>query len=647
MSQFPLARILDFISQVIPFDHLDEEELQRVVGKMEIAYYPRGAVIIEAGGPSADQLFIIHGGSVKITVISPAEEELLVDVRGEGDIFGAVSLLSSRQALFTVTAQEDLLVFLLPASDFRGLVRDHPVFQRHFQYSLARNIQAVFKGGSSPVSAGSEGVGPFKQMAVQMRSRVADLMGVRVLTCRPDASIRQATQAMTVRGVGSIVVVGDDGRPLGLVTDTDLRTRVLAAGVDSDQRVDRIMSQPPLTISVQAFAFEAMLEMTRHGVHHLVATEGERMVGVISDHDIKVIIGGSPVGLVREIENIGSLEELARIPSRLTRVLEMLVGLNSSSEYMMSLLSEFVDRLIIKIGDFSENKMVEEGLGPWPASYCWLSLGRAGREEQAPPLYQNFALVYSDVPREREGVVREWFLGFSRRVAERLAQLGLEPRPFQLIKNGAVHCRSASEWRTTFANWIRGQVPGHWEEKGAALDFRPVLGESAFIVSLRNAIFETLDQYPAFLREMAEAAGAFRPPLGFLRKSVVERDGQYSEHWDLNMQGLRPIIAAVRVLALEHKTSATNTMERLADAARKMFLDKRLEDDLREAFSFMTLLRISRYLQARNSEVEFSDLVAPSELNTLQRKMLKDSFAVIDEFQTGLRRRPAVAGAGA
>ena len=647
MSQFPLARILDFVSHVIPFDHLTENELERIVEKMEIAYYPRGAVIIEAGGPPADQLFIIHSGSVKVSIISSTEEELLVDVRGDGDIFGAVSLLSSKQALFTVTAQEDLLVFLLPAPEFRRLVSDYPVFQRHFQYSLARNIQAVSRGDVASTPDRFEGRGPFKQMAVQMRSRVADLMGFKVLTCRPDSSIRDAARAMTNRGVGSIVVVGDDGRPLGLVTDTDLRTRVLASGLDSGQRVEQVMSRPPLTVSSQAFAFEAMLEMTRHGVHHLVATEGERMVGVISDHDIKIVIGSSPVGLVRAIENVDAFDDLARIPPRMIRVLEMLVGLDSSAEYMMDLLSEFVDRLIIKLIDFAENRMVEDGLGPSPASYCWLSMGRSGREEQAPPLHQDYALVYSDVPKEREGVVREWFLGFSRRMSESLALFGLNPRPFRLRDNGAVHCRSASEWRNAFLNWINSGQENQWEGIGLAFDFRPVRGESGFSASLRKSIFEAVERRPGFLEGMAQAVAIQKTPLSFLRKFVVERDGVYSDFWNLDENGLKPITTAVRVLALGQKTSETNTMERLADAARKLAWDKRLEDDLREAFSFLTLLRVSRFIEARNSGIEFSDLVSPAELNTLQRKMLKDSFTVIEELQTTLLRQSLGKDSGA
>ena len=63
---------------------------------------------------------------------------------------------------------------------------------------------------------------------------------------------------------------------------------------------------------------------------------------------------------------------------------------------------------------------------------------------------------------------------------------------------------------------------------------------------------------------------------------------------------------------------------------------------MREAFNFITLLRVTRFIEARNSGCDFSDLVSPVELNTLQRKMLKDSFAVIEKLQSTLLKQSLV-----
>ena len=648
MGQFPLARILDFVAKVFPFDTLEQDELERIIKLMEIAYFPRGKAIIEAGGDPAGHLFIIHSGSVKISVkISvPAgpEEEFLVDIRGEGDMFGAVSLLQSRKALFTVTAQEDLLAFLLPADEFRRLVEDKPVFHRHFSMSLARNLRAVYESADG-FAGGRSGHDSLKDMAAQMRGRVGDLMSSDVLTCPPGVSIREAARKMTRRGVGSVVVTDFTGRPLGLVTDTDLRVRVLAEAISPETPVSEIMSQPPLSISPQAYAFEAILDMTRLGVHHLLVTEGERMTGVISDHDINVVTGSTPVGLAREIDKVASLEELTRVPGHIRRVLEMLLNLGSSAEYMMDLLSEFVDRLYLKLFALSEDRMEAEGLGRAPTGYCWMALGRAGRREQAPPVQQEHALVYSDVPEPREGVVREWFIGFARRVEEGAMLCQLPSRTISSPANGAGWCRSASAWRQTYLDWVRNPATLPSSDLGHVFDFRPVQGESAFAVSLRESMAEAVMENQAFLGSLARSATAVKPPLGFLRQHVVGHDGSFSDWLNLEEQGLRLVASAVRVLSMEHGLTETNTLSRLRETAGRMSLGKRLEDDLREVFSFMTVLDVSHYLETSSPEKDGDRLLNPNRLATMQLRMLKQGFKVIAEFQDLVVERYS-AGAG-
>ena len=247
-----------------------------------------------------------------------------------------MSLLHSLTAIFNVTAHEDLLTFLLPGAEFKKLVETHTEFRNHFKYSLAQYIRASREPAPVNKNLGT-GVDTFGEIASQMRGRVSDLMSAQVLTCSPDASIQEAAREMTRRKVGSIVVTNGNNEAVGLVTDTDLRVRVVAKGLSPEASVEHIMSRPPLSISPGAYAFEAMFEMTRYGVHHLLVGEGGRLQGVVSDHDIKMITGSTPVGLARNIEKVESLEEMDRFPERIRRVLESLLNMGSSAEYMMDL----------------------------------------------------------------------------------------------------------------------------------------------------------------------------------------------------------------------------------------------------------------------------------------------------------------------
>ncbi len=640
MSDFPLARILDFLCTVVPFDTLGGDELGRLVARMEIAYYPRGATILEAGGEPAETLFVIHSGSVKVTVPDPELGEILVDVRGEGDTFGSVSLLQGLKALFTVKAQEDLLAFLLPAKEFKRLVEEKPSFQRHFSFSLSRNIQAV-RRSADPHLSQMTGTESLKEMAAQMRSLVMDLMNRNVVTCAPGHSIREAATRMRERGVGSIIVVNGGGEPVGLITDTDLRNRVVAPGLDTSAPVEQVMSRPIMTISPQAYAFEAMLRMTRHGTHHLVATEGGHMVGVLSDHDIKVLTGTTPVGLAREIEKIGSLDELPRLPGRILRVLEMLLRLGSTAYYMMDVLSEFNDRVVIKVLELCEKHLAEQDMGPAPANYIWLAVADPGRREQAPPLRQDHVLVYSDLPADAPPEASKWFLALGQAAVEALARCGLCGRLGDIKGDDPRWCRSASDWRRVFAGWAAEPTPQTLSQVDVLYDFRPVMGQGAYTDELRRHATTAVAANRRFLHQLARLAYARQPPLGFLREKVVERDGSYNERLNLEQQVLRPMVEGARVLALDMGIKETNTMERLAGAGQDGLISERLSADLRAAFSFVTVLRISRFLEARSGGAigGSEEFLAPDSLNRVQRGMLKDSFTVLAQLQEQIVKR--------
>lgn len=604
---------------------------------MQLAYHPRGLAIIQAGGPPAEYLYIIHSGSARVSLPTESGEDNLVDMRGEGEVFGSVSLLHSLTAIFNVTAHEDLLTFLLPGDEFKKLVETHAEFRNHFQYSLAQYIRASREPAAVAKGQGT-GVETFKEIASQMRGRVSDLMSVQVLTCSPEASIREVAREMTRRKVGSIVVTNGNDEAVGLVTDTDLRVRVVAAGLNLEEPVESIMSRPPLTISPGAYAFEAMFEMTRYGVHHLLVGDEGRLEGVVSDHDIKMITGSTPVGLARNIDKVQSFEEMDRFPERIRRVLESLLNMGSSAEYMMDLLNEFMDRLFLRLFELCETAMIEDGLGPAPTQYSWLTLGRAGRKEQAPPFRQDYGLVYADVSKERVGQVREWFIGFARRLGDAMKRWGFDVRPYQNLGIGSEWCRSATEWRNTYDSWVRDPGSAGNGNFGRIFDLRAIQGESGFVRDLREVLWEGIKRNQNIMTFLAQDAAGRKPPLCFFRNTVMDRGGGSSEWLELEQQGIDPLVASIRILALEAHVAETNTLGRLKQAAEILKINAQLEDDLHEAFSYMTILMVSRYLET-SSPSETMWRLAPSLLTASQRKILKDCFAVIETFRKLIARR--------
>ncbi len=633
MNDFPLPRILDFIQKVSPFDTLDDEERSRVVARMEIAYYPRGEVLIRRGDNPPEYLYIIQVGSARITISDGSDEEVLVDVRGEGDVFGSLNILESKAALLDVTADEDMIVYLLPAEVLKNLVESHPAFKQYFRFSLfslARDIKNVYQSDDSRFSQ-MTGIKTLNLDMFLVGKHVADLMATDVLTCTAARSVQFAARQMTRRGAGSIVINDDSGVPLGILTDSDLRKKVVAEGSPLDVSVAEIMSHPLYTINAGAFAFDALLDMSRYGVRHLLVMENDRLTGIISDHDFQMETGSSPVGVIGDIDKSQSVDELVGMHSKVDRVLEMLLRQGGSVKRMVELVTELNDRVTRKLLFLIEGEMKDEGLGAPPSPYTWMALGSEGRREQTLLTDQDNALFFAAVPEQNEEEVKAWFLKFSKRVVDGLVRYGFPPCPGGIMASNPRWCQSESRWLKTFLDWINEPEPFTLRMATIFFDFRPIYEGADFLNTFRPQLSKAIQGNPHFLRSLAKN-GLYNAPLGFLRQFVVEKSGEHKNKLNLKVRGLVPIVDAARVMALDLGVETTNTLERLAEVHRMGILDTQLHNDLREAYNFINLLRISRHLEARARGHEPDNFVDPVELNSLQRKMLKESFAVINRL---------------
>jgi CBS domain-containing protein len=312
-----------------------------------------------------------------------------------------------------------------------------------------------------------------------------------------------------------------------------------------------------------------------------------------------------------------------------------------SAEYLMDLFSEITDRMTIKLFGVVEGDMAADGLGAPPADYCWLSLAEAGRREQVPPLYQNHALIYSQAGSEPDDRFQNWFLEFARRVTAGLARWGRQPSPSGLMASDPRWLRSTLTWRRLALEWAADADPNH--PPAGWFDFRPVTGEPGYIHHLKRDMLEAAaasDRPTALFR----AGWSQPPPIGFLRQAVVENDGTYAPTLGLS-RPLELIVSGVRALAWRHRIEETNTLARLSRLAAEGLVPGNLAADLRESFSFITLFRIERFIEAQKNNQPYQDQTAPSELSGTKRRRFKDCFAVLADFgrrlETWLKAGPS------
>jgi len=636
--EIPNQRMLEFLRSVPPFDTLGASELTHLISQMEMAYVPAGRRIKSKGDRAFQHLYIIQKGSAKLSLIDDEGEDLLVDLRGEGDYFGATSLLQDKPAMFDISAHQDLICLMLPAENVRQLVNSYPLFERYFSFSLARTIKAVRQ------TEDFQRPQPIGQSAISLEvfltgKRVADIMNKDLLTCAPYISVQSAAKMMARRRVSSIVITGNGLSPLGIVTDNDLRTKVLAAGLSPEVSVAGIMSQPVQTVSPDADAFEALLAMSRHGVSLLVVVEGDHMVGIISEHDLQMEAGSSPIQVIGEIRRTTSLETLMGMRNKIDSVLEMMLRQGGPVKQLVALVTELNDRLTIRILELVEGEMERDGFGKPPVPYGWLAFGSEGRKEQTLHTDQDNALFFASKPDCDAAESKEWFLQFAQRVVAYLVRSGIPECPGGIMASNPEWCQPEDRWLDTFLGWIKDPSPHPLLMASIFFDFRPIYAGTSFPYLLEDQLLKAIRKSGLFIRFLAKNALVNRPPLGLLKRFVVEKSGEHKNQFDLKQRGLTPVVDAARVLSLSLGIKTQNTHDRLAEISRVGIIDSNFHADLREAYEFLIYLQISRHLDALARGQAPDNFLDPASLNGLQRKMLKESFAVVRRLQETIEFR--------
>ncbi|HEY5725988.1 MAG TPA: DUF294 nucleotidyltransferase-like domain-containing protein [Methylomirabilota bacterium] len=471
-----------------------------------------------------------------------------------------------------------------------------------------------------------------------------DLIKGPPVTCAPTTPVSEAAQLMTARGIGSVVVADAAGAPIGIVTDRDLRSRVVASGLPGNAPVTVIMSSPLRSVGPAVRAFEALLEMTRGGFHHLGVVEEGRLIGVVSSHDMLGLQAAHPVGLAREIEIAESLDALVTVAPRLQRVVQWLAGMGVGAVEIGRILAELNDRLVRRTLALVESALDRDGAGRPPVGYSWLAVGSEGRREQTLRTDQDNGLVYADPAPDRAGHAEAYFTRLAEAAGAALARLGFPPCPGGFMASNPRWRRSLSAWLQEFASWMDTPEPQRLLFASLYCDLRPVAGDEEPARALSGWVCERAPSATLFLRFMARDALERRPPLGLLGGFALPRSGPHRGRLDLKAGAIFPVTHALRVYALSLGVPETNTLDRLSAAEARGAITIEDARDLRQAFEVVSRLRLGHQLEQLDAGLASDNWIDPAQLGKSDRLLLKEALKTVgwlqrmleDRFQTNL-----------
>lgn len=620
---------MSFFKGILPFNGLDDETLSRIATHCRVDFYPGGTRLFTAGETEITHLYLIQRGGVKAFIEDDQGEVTLKDFRGEGAYIGALGIIRGTLANLNIETVEDTFCFLLPREIFLELVEETPVFARYYLKSFSEKIVKT---------AYSE----LRHHKVSKRSgddlylfsvRVGDLVKT-LRKISSNASIQEAAATMAEFRVGSLLIYEPDDKEniVGIITDRDLRGKVVAAGLDYQRPVKDIMTGPVQTVLSQSLCFDVLLEMMTTGIHHLAVERSGLVIGVVTSHDIMLLQGHSPYYLFKEVRAQQKISGLFDLSRKIPDVIRGLINEGAKAGNITQMIAILNDHILERM-----LTLLEAELGPPPVNYCWLLMGSEGRREQTFKTDQDNAILYADPKDEKEKLAAvEYFKKFAEKAIDHLVSCGYPLCPGEIMATNPKWCQPLSVWKGYFSKWISTPDPKELLHATIFFDFRSGFGDSSLARDLRRHLKLEAGKQDMFLFHLARQCLSTRIPLSFFNNFIVDKDGKHRNRLDIKQRGLTPFVNFARVLSLKHGISETNTLARLKVLQAGDLISHELWASANDAYELQMQQRLIHQLRQIEQGTLPDNHIDPGQLSELERRMLKEAFTVIEKMYSVL-----------
>ncbi|WP_286742945.1 DUF294 nucleotidyltransferase-like domain-containing protein [Pseudoalteromonas sp. UBA2102] len=593
--------VAQFVCMQAPFSMLHDSACEYFVSHIDSVYLTREnqAQWLQTQTP---KLFLIRSGLYD-----------LVDAKGDvvkrlaqGDYFGYPSLLTGEAIQNRLQVQKEGIVYMLAQTHFDFLRHQYKPFEQYFVRAHAnRLLSSHYKSKNDSWS----------------ERRISELMTRTAITLAPDASIRQTAKKMKKHGVSSIMIT-EHAILVGVVTDRDLRNRVLADEVDPQDAVSSIMSAKPKFIFENNRVFSALHLMLKYNIHHLpVLDENHKPLGMLTSTDLLRQQKSDPVQLIGRIYKAHSIADLKRYAGEIPELLRSFSYNIEDISLIGKLLSGLTDALTSRL-----IHLFQEENGAAPTSFCFICFGSQAREEQTLHSDQDNGLLLPDDLSEQH---QAYFKHMGEFVCEQLVECGIRRCPGNIMASSDECRMSVSQWCERFFKWIKSPTPNAMLNCKIFFDLRFIEGSNALYSGFCEQL-NRISRDELFYAAMATDIRASSVPIGLFNKLKTQKNDNNHKYIDLKKRGVVIINDIVRLYALKAGIKRANTQERLDALLKHSLLNKDDIYNLKDCWRFLTQLRFSTQI---NEEGLPSNCINPDKLSSLERHQLKEAFYLVKQAQ--------------
>lgn len=622
--------ILSLLKATQPFQVLPEIVQLSLVDMFHEMRFSKDTLVYRQHITDMDGVDLIEQGEYETFFLDSSDGKRLIEIHHRPYCFGGISVLLNRtKALKSVIAKKGTVIYRLPRKNFIELCNANEEFFHFFTNSFGRRMldEEFSHFVKSPAS--------FEESyfaADQLYSRkIEHIVYKDIVACSADTPIYMAAKMMATQKVSCLFIKAGDSI-IGYATDMTLRDRVIAQQADTGQHIVEVMDNPIVSISNQAYLYEAVLKMFRTKSKYLLVEKEGNYVGFLSRNRLLSEQGQSPLVFIQSVKLAETLEELRDKWNNVPEIIHQLLGRGVNAEIANQVITTVADSIAIKVIE----KVIKD-LGEPPAKFVFMVTGSEGRKEQTLMTDQDNAIIYEDKANEQRELVRDYFLRFASQVSDHLNTIGFSYCTGGYMASNPEWTHSLSHWKNNYKTWIEESIPENAIKFSTFFDCRRLYGDPNIIEQLKDFLTIELqkpnDRFFAFI---AKNALQYEPPLTFFKTIKTQTVGS-TEVFNIK-KAMTPIVDLVRVYALKNRIYEENTGGRLKALLDLAIFTQEQYDELHQSYYYLMSLRLRNQAnQIRIAKLNPNNYIPIDSLTKIEKATLKEIFKTIHNFQIGIR----------
>ena len=588
-------QVEDFLNTSAPFDVLDKEQKLELVKHTELIYLTADNVGDLQKGKSS--LFLIQNGQFSVQDSDAPLRHL-----SEGDYFGYTNIMEKRNFSLSISVDSPGLVYCFEASAVTPL----------FELPAIRNFFDGLRNNALQNHAISD------SNSMWLYKGLEDVINKSPVSVDVETSITVAAQIMTNQKVSSLLVTRED-KLIGIITDRDLRSRVVAASLDIHLPVSHIMTPNPAQIMGNRTLFDALALMTERNIHHLPVIDQQTLVplGMVTASDIIRHQRGNVLFIIGELSKAENLYELTRLSWQLPHYFSAHAKKAGDYDIAGKILSQATDIMTRKLIGF-----FQQANGKAPMMFAWLVYGSQAREDQTMGSDQDNGLLLAERPSKTQA---EYFAKMADYVCNGLAKCGIKLCDGNIMASNSKLRLSLEEAIEEAKRWVKAPTKDAIMHFNIFLDVRCAAGDISLFKQLQRQRAPLMKQN-MFLAALTRNSNEISVPLSMFQKFIYEKGRKEKDVIDLKTRAVALINNIARIYALADGVTLPNTLARLDALSENSQLSKRDATNLRDIWLFLNRLRWRHQLENKVTD----NRVSVSSLSSIEKHQLKAAFKAIE-----------------